>query len=111
MSLKRTVCALTLAAIAATAGVSAQHLVTADGDRHHVHSSGNRHVDWCHDRFTSYRQRDNSFQPRTGLRALCISPYHADRLKLIARHSDTDPETTGAIPRNPMHVGEPPAGH
>jgi len=110
MSLKRTVCALTLAAIAATAGVSARHLVTADGDRHDADGGGNRHVAWCHERFASYRERDNSFQPRNGLRAPCISPYHADRLNLSAQHSDPDPGTTGAISRNPIHGREPPVG-
>lgn len=111
MSLKRTVCALCLAAIAATAGVSARHLVSADGDGQGAYRGENRHVAWCHDRFKSYRQWDNSFQPRKGPRAPCLSPYHADRLKLFAQHSLTDPDTTGAIRRRPMQDGDPPAGN
>lgn len=110
MSLKRTVFSLTLAAIAATAGVSARHLVTAPYDRHDADKGTNRHVAWCHERFASYREQDNSFQPRGGSRAPCISPYYADRLNLLARESDTDPGTTGAIVRLPMQNGDPPAG-
>lgn len=35
----------------------------------------NAHVAWCYDRYRSYRQSDNTFQPYNGPRQLCRSPY------------------------------------
>lgn len=34
------------------------------------------HVNWCYNRFRSYRERDNTFQPYHGGRRPCISPYN-----------------------------------
>lgn len=34
-----------------------------------------RHVEWCQDRYRSYRTSDNSFQPYNGPRRECVSPY------------------------------------
>ncbi|TDH38471.1 BA14K family protein [Pseudohoeflea suaedae] len=36
---------------------------------------GPRHVRWCYDRYRSYREYDNSFQPYNGPRRQCRSPY------------------------------------
>ncbi|MDO9415714.1 BA14K family protein [Pararhizobium sp.] len=36
---------------------------------------GNRHVNWCYNRYRSYRAYDNSFQPNNGSRRACYSPY------------------------------------
>ncbi|MBL4917642.1 BA14K family protein [Szabonella alba] len=33
------------------------------------------HVNWCHDRWRSYRASDNSYQPYNGPRRVCSSPY------------------------------------
>lgn len=33
------------------------------------------HVDWCHDRYRSYRPEDNSYRPYGGGRTFCVSPY------------------------------------
>ena len=33
------------------------------------------HVNWCHNRYRSYRASDNSFQPYNGPRQQCWSPY------------------------------------
>ena len=33
------------------------------------------HIDWCHDRYRSYRSYDNSWQPNNGPRRVCRSPY------------------------------------
>jgi hypothetical protein len=33
------------------------------------------HLEWCEDRYRSYRASDNSFQPYNGPRQQCISPY------------------------------------
>ncbi|TIU32257.1 MAG: BA14K family protein [Mesorhizobium sp.] len=33
------------------------------------------HVQWCYDRYRSYRAWDNTFQPYYGPRRQCISPY------------------------------------
>lgn len=36
---------------------------------------GNSHVQWCYDRYKSYRSSDNTFQPYGGPRQECRSPY------------------------------------
>jgi hypothetical protein len=36
---------------------------------------GNAHVQWCYDRYRSYRASDNTFQPYNGPRRQCNSPY------------------------------------
>lgn len=36
---------------------------------------GNAHVQWCYDRYRSYRAYDNTFQPYNGPRQQCYSPY------------------------------------
>lgn len=33
------------------------------------------HVQWCYDRWRSYRAWDNSYQPNNGPRRRCVSPY------------------------------------
>ena len=33
------------------------------------------HVQWCQDRWRSYRVSDNSYQPNNGPRRACVSPY------------------------------------
>lgn len=38
-------------------------------------SGGSSHVQWCYDRWRSYRQSDNTYQPFNGGRAYCVSPY------------------------------------
>lgn len=37
--------------------------------------STSAHVEWCYDRWKSYRQWDNTYQPKHGKRRQCISPY------------------------------------
>lgn len=36
---------------------------------------GSSHVEWCSDRWRSYRVSDNSYQPSNGPRQRCVSPY------------------------------------
>lgn len=43
--------------------------------RQAVRPAGNAHVRWCYDRYRSYRASDNSFQPYSGPRQQCYSPY------------------------------------
>lgn len=38
-------------------------------------SYGNAHVQWCYNRYRSYRVYDNTFQPYNGPRLQCYSPY------------------------------------
>lgn len=38
-------------------------------------ASGSTHVDWCYNRYRSYRASDNTFQPNSGPRRECYSPY------------------------------------
>lgn len=34
-----------------------------------------RHIAWCANRYRTFRASDNTFAPRVGVRAQCISPY------------------------------------
>ncbi len=34
------------------------------------------HVNWCYNRYRSYRAYDNTFQPYNGPRKPCVSPYY-----------------------------------
>lgn len=34
-----------------------------------------QHVNWCYNRYRSYREQDNSFMSNSGHRKLCNSPY------------------------------------
>lgn len=43
-------------------------------DRGYV-GGGGSHVNWCANRYRSYRAYDNTFQPYGGPRRQCISPY------------------------------------
>ena len=36
---------------------------------------GSSHVEWCYDRYRSYRAYDNTFQPTYGQRRQCNSPF------------------------------------
>ncbi|WOC15779.1 BA14K family protein [Pseudochrobactrum sp. MP213Fo] len=38
-------------------------------------SGGSSHVNWCYNRYRSYRASDNTFQPNYGPRRLCYSPF------------------------------------
>jgi hypothetical protein len=37
---------------------------------------GDAHVQWCYDRYRTYRASDNTYVPRAGQRAYCNSPYN-----------------------------------
>lgn len=37
--------------------------------------AGNAHVQWCMNRYRSYRVSDNTFQPNYGPRQQCVAPY------------------------------------
>ncbi len=37
---------------------------------------GNAHINWCYNRYRSYRAYDNTFQPYYGPRRQCVSPYY-----------------------------------
>jgi hypothetical protein len=38
-------------------------------------TNSSAHIDWCFDRYRSYRSSDNTFQPYNGPRQQCYSPY------------------------------------
>lgn len=40
------------------------------------HGYWKQHVSWCHDRYRSYRDWDNTFRPYNGPRQKCRSPYY-----------------------------------
>lgn len=48
--------------------------------RHYRHAPrihlGRSHVNWCYNRYRSYRASDNTFQPYHGPRRTCWSPYN-----------------------------------
>ena len=39
-------------------------------------AGGSSHVEWCYNRYRSYRSYDNTFQPYNGSRQQCYSPYN-----------------------------------
>lgn len=43
--------------------------------RDRVYRGGNAHVQWCYDRYRTYRASDNTYVPRVGQRAYCNSPF------------------------------------
>ncbi|HEV2901323.1 MAG TPA: BA14K family protein [Pseudaminobacter sp.] len=59
-----------LAAFAAGAIISG-----AINDQPVYSGGGSAHVQWCYDRWRSYRSYDNTYQPSNGPRRQCVSPY------------------------------------
>ena len=47
----------------------------ANNQVHRAPRNGNAHVSWCADRWKSYRAYDNTYQPYSGPRRACVSPY------------------------------------
>lgn len=49
----------------------------ANGNNNYPRYSGggSAHVQWCYDRYRSYRASDNTYQPYNGGRRQCYSPY------------------------------------
>lgn len=43
--------------------------------RYYGYRKSSAHIAWCYDRYRSYRQWDNTFQPYHGPRRQCWSPY------------------------------------
>ena len=90
--------AVTNAAMSATASGSVDTTVTtslqpAASDEQQRAASGGvtaAHVEWCANRYRSYRPGDNSYTPYGGGRRPCISPY-----------TDADPAAAGRIPPLP----------
>ena len=41
-----------------------------------AYAGSSRHVQWCSERYRSYRASDNTYAPRAGIRAQCNSPYN-----------------------------------
>ena len=48
----------------------------ADNPPVRVRRSGDAHVNWCYNRYRSYRAYDNTYQPYNGPRRQCYSPYN-----------------------------------
>lgn len=46
----------------------------ANGNNYN-NGGGSTHVQWCYDRYRSYRASDNTFQPNNGPRQQCRGPY------------------------------------
>ncbi|MFN7025745.1 MAG: BA14K family protein [Pseudorhizobium sp.] len=40
-----------------------------------AYAAPNQHIQWCMDRYRSYRPSDDTYVPRAGVRAYCNSPY------------------------------------
>jgi hypothetical protein len=49
--------------------------IANDAPRAAPRARGSAHVNWCYDRYRSYRASDNTFQPYNGPRQQCYSPY------------------------------------
>lgn len=41
-----------------------------------AYSGGNAHIQWCANRYRTYRVSDNTYIPSAGVRAYCNSPYN-----------------------------------
>lgn len=52
------------------------------------------HVEWCTERYRSYRVRDNSYQPYRGGRRTCVSP-HFDEME--AEDEGVPPPNSGSV--------------
>ncbi|CAG1003510.1 Lectin-like protein BA14k [Rhizobiaceae bacterium] len=50
-------------------------IITGSVNQGHVVRGDSAHVRWCYDRYRSYRDWDNTFQPYNGPRRQCYSPY------------------------------------
>lgn len=55
------------------------------------------HLDWCSSHFRSYRPDDNSYQPYSGGRQACESPYLADLEALDAGSAEMGGGETGLV--------------
>lgn len=49
--------------------------IQPDGEEAQPAELNAAHVDWCANRYRSYRPRDNSYTPYSGGRRVCVSPY------------------------------------
>ena len=56
-------------------GFPAYHYYAQPRPVYRYRSGSSAHVQWCYDRYRSYRAYDNTFQPYNGPRQLCWSPY------------------------------------
>ncbi|MGO4441530.1 BA14K family protein [Rhizobium sp. RAF56] len=67
-------------AAAFTTGVAVGSAISRPRTAQPVHrasppSRNSRHVAWCRNRFRTFRVSDNTFQPNSGSRRQCVSPY------------------------------------
>lgn len=113
MIAKKMATTLALVIVAATAGLAASSPTLAGGYGYgsgnswggyqshrpvrqkvyrRAYNGNNPHLAWCYDRYRSYRQSDNTFQPYHGPRKDCLSPYVAERLALFADYRQDAPE-------------------
>jgi hypothetical protein len=51
-------------------------IISGSANQGRVVRGGSAHVQWCYDRYRSYRASDNTFQPYNGPRQHCYSPYN-----------------------------------
>jgi|GEM_PF-2527965 len=109
MQSRRFVSTFTLAVVVATTCASMSTSASAGGygsrsggdysfqrSRTHareIYQGGNQHLRWCYSQFKTYRESDNTFQPYSGPRRECVSPYDADRRKLFADRNSNHPES------------------
>lgn len=49
--------------------------IVRENRRRRSYRRGGSHVNWCYNRYRSYRAYDNTFQPYRGGRRYCRSPY------------------------------------
>ena len=66
------------AAVGVVTGVIVNESVHRHRSRGHVRhvSAYDAHVNWCYNRYRSYREWDNSWKPYHGPRRTCYSPYY-----------------------------------
>jgi len=59
----------------ATPRVGSQPRYSGPRTIYRVGKLSGEHVDWCFERYKSYRARDNTYQPNEGPRKTCVSPF------------------------------------
>lgn len=76
------------------------------------------HVNWCRDRYRSYRPEDNSYRPYSGGNGFCVSPYleqleaatrREDAVVAASLRQDEFGSAPGGIEQDFIQTGEPAA--
>lgn len=85
---------------AAAAPIEDQHPVEAAPET--APSMSTAHVQWCADRYRSYREKDNSYTAYSGESRECISPFTNRAAASAGSEETASPDMTGQL--SPQHI-------